>query len=138
MRGRLEGVEPGVVEAAGQRPDLLDVDAVDLLDLVDEQVDERRVGQVDDQLVDRPAGAPLEDVDADDLAAHRADPAGHLPERTGAVGQPEADDEGLHARGTYGGRVNPVFPAGHDRERENRAFLTGRSSRVPFAPWHGA
>ncbi len=96
-RGRLEGVEPRIVEAAGERPHLLDVDAVHLLDLLDEEVDERRVGQVDHQLVDRPTGASLEDLDADDLAPHRSDPAGDLPERTWAVGQPEADDEGVHA-----------------------------------------
>ena len=116
-RRRLQRVEPRVVERVGDRPHLLDVDAVDLLDLLHEQVLERPVRQVHHQLVDGPTGASLEDLDADDLAAHRPDPAGHLPERTGAIGQPQADDEGLHARGTYGGRVNPVFPDGHGREK---------------------
>ena len=54
------------------------------------------VGQVDDQLVDGPARAPLEDVDADDVAAHRADAAGHRAQGAGAVGQPQPYDEGLH------------------------------------------
>ena len=76
---------------------------------------DRAVGQVDHQLVDGATGAPLEDVDADDLAPHRPDPAGDLPQRTGAVGQPHADDVGLHGRGTYGRRVNSVFRRGTGR-----------------------
>ena len=112
---RLERVEPGVVEGVGRRADLLDVDAVDLLDLGDEQLDQSRaVGQLDHQLVDGPAGAPLEDVDADDVAPHRADAAGHLPERAGSVRQPHADDVGLHGERTLRRPCEPrCFRAGH-------------------------
>ena len=41
-----------------------------------EQIDQTLVGQRDDELVDGAPGAPLQDVDADDVAVHRADPAG--------------------------------------------------------------
>ena len=75
-----------------QRADVLHVDAVDLADLGDEQVDEAVLGQLHDELVDRPAGAPLEDLDADHVAPHGADPAGDLTEGTGAVGQPDAHE----------------------------------------------
>ena len=55
------------------------------------------VGQLDHELVDRLAPVALEDVDADDVAAHGTDAAGHLAERTGPVRQPHADDERFHA-----------------------------------------
>ena len=61
---------------------------------VEQQLDQVRAGQLDDQLVDGPAGAPLEDVDADDVAAHGADPAGHLAQRAGTVGQPHTEHVG--------------------------------------------
>jgi hypothetical protein len=100
---RLERIEAGIVQRVGHRPDLLDVDAVDLLDLLDEEVLEPGLREVDHQLVDRSAGPSLEDVDADDLAPHGTDPAGDLPERARAVGQPHADDVGLHGEhGTDG------------------------------------
>ena len=56
------------------------------------------LGQGDDELVDGPAGAALEDLDADDVAAHGTDAARHLAERAGAVGQPDAHDVGLPRR----------------------------------------
>ncbi len=59
------------------------------------------VGQLDHQLVDGPAGAALEDVDADDVAADGADPAGHLAERSGTVGHPHSEDVG-HRHGDHG------------------------------------
>ena len=52
----------------------------------------------------------------DDLAADRPDAAGDLPEGAGTVGQPHANDVGLHGRATYGGTVNEVFPAWHGPE----------------------
>ena len=50
----------------------------------------------DDDLVHRQTATALEDVDADHVTANRTDAARHLAERTGAVGQPDADDEGFH------------------------------------------
>ncbi|MFT3854903.1 MAG: hypothetical protein QM733_19520 [Ilumatobacteraceae bacterium] len=63
---------------------------------MNEQVDEVRRRQADGQLVDRAAATALEDVDTDDVAVERADPAGHLPERTRTVRQPHPHDVGLH------------------------------------------
>jgi hypothetical protein len=96
--GRLEGVEAGVGDLRGRRPDVFHVDAVDLAHLGQEERHQAGVGQLDHQLVDGPVRTPLEDVDADDVAPHRADPAGDLPERAGAVRYPDADDERLHGR----------------------------------------
>ncbi len=94
--GGLEGVEAGVGELGRRRPHVLHVDAVDLVDLGQEQGDQAGVGELHDQLVDGPAGAALEDVDAHHVAPDRADAAGHLAEGSRAVGHPDADDKGLH------------------------------------------
>ena len=87
---------PGVGSIGLDRPDVLDGDAVDLTDLVEQQLERDVVGQRDDQLVDRAAPAALEDLDADDVTAHGADPARHLAESTGTVRQPDTDDERAH------------------------------------------
>ena len=97
LGGGLEGVEAGVVERVRHRPHLLDGHPVDLAHLGDQQVDQRVVGELDHELVDRLAAVALEDVDAHDVAAHGADAGGHLAERTGPVGQPHADHERFHA-----------------------------------------
>ncbi len=75
---------------------VLDVDVLDLRDLVDEQIDEPGLGKGDDQLVDRAARSPFEDLDAHDVAAHGTDAARDLPERTGAIGQPDPHRVVLH------------------------------------------
>ena len=62
--------------------------------LGDQQVDDGLVGQVDDQFVDGSTGAPLDDVDADDVASHRADPGRDGTQRTRTVGQPDAEYDG--------------------------------------------
>ena len=77
----------------------LHVDPDDLVDLVDQEVDERRavVRELDDQLVDGSAGAALEDVDAGEVATHRTDSAGQGTEGTGTVRHPDPEDVGgLH------------------------------------------
>ncbi len=94
---RLQGVEAGITLGIGGRAHVLHVDAVDRLDLVDQQGEEAGVGEPDDQLVDGPAGAPLQDVDPDNVTAHSPDAAGHLTERAGTIGHPHPDHEGLHA-----------------------------------------
>ncbi len=80
----------------GGGPHVLHVDPVDLVDLADEQRHQARVGELDDQLVDGPARTPLEDVDSDDVAPYRSDPAGHRSQRSGAIGEPNPYDEGFH------------------------------------------
>ena len=75
---------------------VLDVDVLDLRDLVDEQIDEPGLGKGDDQLVDRAARSPFEDLDAHDVAAHGTDAARDLPERTGAIRQPDPHRVVLH------------------------------------------
>ena len=89
------------VGLADDGPDVLDVDAVDLGDLGHEQLDQPVLGQPHHELVDGPARAPLEDLDAHDVAPHRADPAGHLAQRAGPVGKPEAHDVEGHRRAPY-------------------------------------
>ncbi len=87
---------------------------VDLADLDHEQVDQLVVGQLDHELVDRLAAVALEDVDPHDVAADGTDPACHLAQRPGAIGQPHAQDEGRHGDGTYARVVNASFRA-HNR-----------------------
>ena len=77
---------------------MLDGHAVDRAHLGDQQIDEVGVGESDDQLVDDPAAARFEDLDPEHVAAHRADPARDLTQRAGTVGQPDAQDDGVHTR----------------------------------------
>ena len=72
-------------------PEALDGHPVDLEDLRPQQVEEMVPGQPDPQLVDHGAVAPLEDLDGPHVAADRADPAGHRPQRSGSVGQVQSD-----------------------------------------------
>jgi hypothetical protein len=78
------------------RPHLLHLDPVDLAHLAHEQIDQRGIGQLHHQLVDGLPRTGLEDLDADDVALHRTDPAGHRTEGTGPIGQPDAQDVALH------------------------------------------
>lgn len=95
-RCSLERVESRIVHRPGDRLHELDIDTVDLTDLVNQEPDEIVGRQLHHQLVDRSAGAPLEDLDPDDAAPHRSDAAGHRPERPGAVRKPQTYDIGLH------------------------------------------
>ena len=92
VRGDVVGID--ILErGAGRAIDELVVELPDasLVSLLLAEID-----QVDDQLVDGPAGAPLENVDADHVAPDGADAAGHLAEGPRAVRHPDADDKGLH------------------------------------------
>ena len=96
-RRRLEGGQARIGQRlAGDGVDVLHGHAVDLPDLLHEQRDEVRRRQRHHELVDRHAGAPLEDVDADEVAAHGADPAGDGAERARTVGDPDPHDVGGH------------------------------------------
>jgi hypothetical protein len=81
----LECVEAGVVHRAGDRltnststPSTWPISWIS-------RSTRSSLGKLDDQLVDRPPGAPLEDLDADDTAAHGTDPARHRTQRPGPV-----------------------------------------------------
>ena len=91
-RGRVERVEPGIGEAV-DHPELLDRRAVDLLDLAGQQLQDVEARQHDGELVDDDALGPLEDVDADDVAADGADAGRDETEGTGPVGQPDPDQD---------------------------------------------
>src|SRR5262245_58230979 len=80
-------------------------------DLVGIDILERGAGRAIDELVDGPARAAFEDVDAHEITTDRADPARHGTERAGAVGQPQTEDEGGHGRARYGWAVNSMFRA---------------------------
>ena len=73
---------------------------------LDQQVDERRRrgAATTSSSTARPPPR-LEDLDADHVAPHRADAAGHRAQRAGTVGQPDADHVALHGpwRAPYGG-----------------------------------
>ena len=68
----------------GHGSDVLDGDAVDGVDLLGQQLDRHGVGEGDDELVDHPSAASLEDVDRRDVAVDGPDAAGHLTERARA------------------------------------------------------
>ncbi len=68
----LERVEAGIGEVADE-PDFFHRDAVDLLDLPHQGGHEIRAGEIDGELVDGHVRAPLQHIDADDVAAHGAD-----------------------------------------------------------------
>ena len=127
--GRLERVEPGIENVLGRGAHVLHVDPVHLGDLSHEHGDEVRVGEVDDELVDDATRAALENVDADDVAAHGADAAGYRPQGARTVGQPQSYDEGLHDDRAYRPYVNARFRA---RDADVRfsypAATRGRSS----------
>ena len=79
QRGRrLEGVEAGSWSASAAGRTSSTSTPSTWSTSLDQQRHEPVVGQLDHELVDGPAGAPLEDVDADHVAAHRADAAGDL------------------------------------------------------------
>ena len=75
------------------RAHLLDADAVDLLDLADEDRHGRGVAELDRELVDRHAVALLEHVDADDVAVDGTDARRDESERPGPVGEPDPDQD---------------------------------------------
>ncbi len=95
--GRLEGVQPGVDGRTRHLADILDVDTVDLVDLTDHQVEQTRVGQLDDELVYRPAAAAFQDVHSDQVAPDGAYAAGNRSERTRPIGQPDPHNIARHS-----------------------------------------
>ncbi len=98
-RRRFQGVDARVRERL-HHPELLHGCAVDLLDLACEQLEDVESREDHRELVDGDTLRALEDVDADDVATHRADPCGHESERTGAVREPDAyEDMGLERLG---------------------------------------
>jgi len=104
-------------------PPLLDRHTVDLFDLAHEQLHEILAGQYDRELVDGDVLAALQDLDADDVRARRADARRDETQRARAVGEPDAhDDVGFHDAsvrwpsvterlGILGGTFDPVHVA---------------------------
>ena len=132
-RCSLECVEPRVARRVVDRSHVLDVDVLDLRDLVDEQIDETGLGKGDDQLVDRAARSPLEDLDAHDVAAHGTDAARDLAERTGAIGQPDPHRVVLHHRAPYGISVNGLFLGRRNGRRVRRPGARSTDCRAQRA-----
>ena len=99
--GRLERVEPGVVQrSAAGRTSSTSTPSTCWISL-DEQRRRARRRAARRPARRWPAGAPLEDVDADHVAADGADAAGDRPERARPVRQPHPDDVGRrHGRRT--------------------------------------
>jgi hypothetical protein len=75
---------------------LLDEGAVDLVDLVPQQIHQMLAGKIHHELVDRPPEIAPEDVDGHDVAADRADAARHQAQGAGAVRQPDPDEIAHH------------------------------------------
>ena len=101
--GRFQGVQPGVDRGARDLAHVFDVHPVHLVDLADHQVQEVGPGQLDHELVDGPARAPLEDLHTHQVAAHGADPAGYGTQGAGPVWHPHSDHIGRHVV-TLGGQ----------------------------------
>ena len=91
------GLETAVMASSGHGPHVLQRHAVDLGDLAEQERQVVLVGELDDELVDGLALAVLDDLDRDQVAAHRPDPAGDRPERARPVGQLHPEQEGRHA-----------------------------------------
>ena len=129
----------GIVERLGRRPDLLDVDAVDLLHLVDQQ------GRRASRRAARPPARRWPDrrpARGCRCRRRRRRPrrCGWPPRRArpGRSGSQTPDDEGLHGRatGTAAPHVNAdrFAPVDGPANVRDRGFLTARSSRsVPCA-----
>ena len=115
-------------QLARHRAQGLDGDAVDLEDLVTQEVDELAAGQAHPELVHHHAPVSLEDLDGDHVPADRADPAGHRPERTRSIRKVHPDQVIVH-RTTLGGEhvrtvstglrpeFRPAAPGGHSSPR---------------------
>src|SRR5205823_2180979 len=105
------------------------VDAVDLGDLLDEQLEQLIGGQLDHQLVDGAAGTPFEDVDADHVTPDGADAAGDGAQGAGPVGEPHPGHVLLHTRTVrvpYERRVSR--PRNADYGAEGGRFRTSAAS----------
>ena len=87
-------VQVGRAEVGAQR---LDHDARHRLRAGDQDVGEPAGRQLHEQVVDGAVGPALDDVEADDVAADRADGGGDGAEHAGAVGQHDAQQEGHDA-----------------------------------------
>jgi hypothetical protein len=120
------------VPGRGDGLDGLDIDAVDLGHLLQQERHQLVGGQLDRQLVDGPPGAPFEDVDADHVTTDGTDPAGHRPQSPRAVGQPEAKDVGAHGPGRYAAGVDAAFP-GHDGAANHPADVLDRAVKCCLA-----
>ena len=107
---------------------LLDGRAVDLLDLAHEQVDAIVVAQQHRELVDRDVLAALEHVDADDVAADRADARRDQTERTRAVGEPHPHED---VGGRLGGIAHGTDATGADDANVSPEVKTRRARRLP-------
>src|SRR5258706_15181118 len=93
-----------IAQRLGCRTNVFDVDTVDGGDLLQEQRKNRVVREFDDELVDGPAGATFEDVDADDVTADGTD-AARGPARPPRPGGPSHPPHaGLPPRPEPGGR----------------------------------
>ncbi len=91
-------------------------------------------GKLDDELVDGPAGATLEDVDAHHVAADRAHPAGHLAQRAGTIRQPHSQDVGQGHATTL--RIADERHVSGTRSSDDRV-VTHPTSRLPEPPSGG-
>ena len=98
QRGRLQRVDAGVVGPVLEQVHVLHVDAFHLAHLGQEERKQARLGKLDDELVDGPASAPLQDLDAHHVAPDRADAAGHRAQGAGPVRQPDPEHVAHHRR----------------------------------------
>lgn len=72
LGGVLHAGDHRIPPPVGCPSDVLDVDIVHGSDLSQQKLDERLVGELDDELVDGSPSATFQDVDADDLTSGRA------------------------------------------------------------------
>ena len=90
----LERVDPRVVQRFSRGADALDIDAIDLMDLGDEQIEVRTLGHLDDEFIDGSTRTSFEDVNPGDIPTDGTDPTGEGAEGTGSIRHPDPEDVG--------------------------------------------
>jgi hypothetical protein len=73
VRCGFKRIDARIVEGFGRRTNAFDINSVNLMDLSDQQVNQRVVRKFDTELIDWTSGAALENVDTSHIAANRAD-----------------------------------------------------------------
>ncbi len=106
-------VDQRVRQTGNYRADVLDIDELELLQRREQLADPVLVGEVDRELVDDAIAAAFEDVDPGDVASDAPDARRDRAERTGAVGEPDAENEDGHHHRLRSACERPISAVRH-------------------------